>query len=142
MIGNAPALESIERGGYAEACARMACLLSRKGDTLPLARVEMRQDLAKEYASLLPEIALDQWRRVRGEQDIIVRHAPEEALSTLPRLLDDNGRERLLTLLERVLSDPRIQEAKMTGEQLAMAERVRAVLSRRPPGQVAVPIVR
>ncbi|MGH8639237.1 MAG: DUF3141 domain-containing protein, partial [Burkholderiales bacterium] len=127
------ALANMERGGYAEACARLACLVSRKGETLPLARVAMRQDLAKEYASLLPEIELDQWRRVRGEQDIIVRYAPEEALATLPKLLDDNGRERLLALLERVLSDPRIQESQLTGEQLTMTERVRAVLCGRPP---------
>jgi hypothetical protein len=136
------ALANIERGGYAEACARVACLVSRQGETLPLSRVTMRQDLVKDYASLLPEIALDQWRRIRGEQDIIVRYAPKQALETLLKLLDDSGRERLLTLLERVLSDSRIQESKLSAEQAAMAERVRAVLSRRPPAQLAVPIAR
>jgi hypothetical protein len=136
------ALGNIERGGYAEACARLACLVSRKGETLPLSRVTMRQDLAKEYAPLLPEIELDQWRRVRGEQEIIVRFAPEEALATLPKLLDDDGRERLLTLLERVLSDPRIQESKVTPEQMTTAERVRAVLAGESSPPIAIPIAR
>jgi len=131
------ALANIERGGYVEACARVACLVSRQGETLPLSRVTMRQDLVTEYASLLPDLPLDQWRRVRGEQEIIVRYAPDEAIATLPKLLDDKARERLLTLLERVFSDQRIQQSKPTAEQLTMLERVRAALSSNSPGPKA-----
>jgi pimeloyl-ACP methyl ester carboxylesterase len=123
------ALARIAEGGYTEAFARVAFLLSRKGEPLPLSRVTMRQDLAKDYANLIPDLALDQWRRIRGEQEIIARYAEDEAIATLPRLLDDDERERLLTLIERVTADKRIQQTKPTPEQIAMLQRIRAALS-------------
>jgi pimeloyl-ACP methyl ester carboxylesterase len=122
------ALAHIAQGGYIEAFARAAYLLSRKGEPLPLSRLTMRQELAKDYAYLVPELPLDQWRRIRGEQEIIVRYAPEESIETLPQLLEEEDRKRLLTLLERVLGDSRIQQSKPTDEQKAMVERVRNVL--------------
>jgi pimeloyl-ACP methyl ester carboxylesterase len=126
-------LKRIGQGGYTEAFARVAFLLSRKGEPLPLSRVTMRQDLAKDYANLLPDLPLDQWRRIRGEQEIIVRNAHDQAIATLPGLLDQDERERLLALIERVMSDKRIQQTKPTAEQLAMVERVRTVLSGSAP---------
>jgi hypothetical protein len=89
----------------------------------------MRQELVKEYANLVPDIPLDQWRRVRGEQEIIVKHDPERALATLPDLLDLEERERLLTLIDRVVTDKRVLAQKPTAEQMQMVERVRSVLS-------------
>ena len=47
----------------------------------------MRQELAKEYSDLLPTLPPDQWRRVRGEQEIIARYEPERSIATLPDLL-------------------------------------------------------
>ena len=132
------ALERIDKGGYTEAFARVAYLLARKGEPLPLSRVTMRQELAKDYAYLLPELPLDEWRRIRGEQEIIVRHAPEQAIATLPLLLDEDERLRMMTLLERVLADRRVQQAKPTAEQVAMLERVRRVLGA-PSKQTAEP---
>jgi hypothetical protein len=77
---------------------------------------------------------------MRGEQEIIVRYAPDQALATLPTLLDDQGdRKRLLALLERLEKDERVQGFAPTAAQLAMVERVRALLpvkasrSQRPP---------
>ena len=56
----------------------------------------MKQQLIKEYGDLLPTMTPDEWRRVRGEQEIIVRYEPERALATLPELLKAPGdRERL-----------------------------------------------
>jgi hypothetical protein len=124
------ALARISQGGYTEAFARIAYLLARrKGEPLPLSRVTMRQELAKEYAGLVPDIAIDQWRRIRGEQEIIVEHEPERAITTLPDLLDLEERERLLTLIERVVTDKRVLAEKPTAEQMEMVERVRNVLS-------------
>jgi hypothetical protein len=128
----AAALERIGRGGYTEAIARVAYLLGRHNEPLPLARLEMRQDLAREYADLLPDIPLDQWRRSRGEQEIIVRHAPEQAIATLPDLLGAEERRRLLVLLDRVAEDERILASKPTAEQIAMLQRVRAALGAQP----------
>jgi hypothetical protein len=127
------ALASITEGGYNEAFARVAYLLSRKGEPLPLSRLVMRKELAESYAGYVPEVPPDQWRRIRGEQEIIARYEPEQALGTLPTLLDNRAdRERLLTLLDKLMADERVQRAKPTPEQLAMLERIRAVLSGKP----------
>jgi hypothetical protein len=133
------ALASIAEGGYDEAFARVAFLLTREGATVPLSRLVMRKELAETYAGYLPEMPLDQWRRVRGEQEIIARYEPEQAISTLPALLDDPAvRERLLTLLDKLMADERVQTAQPTPEQLAMLERIRGVL-RGAPARAPLP---
>jgi len=77
----------------------------------------------------LPDLAPDQWRKIRGAQDIIVHYAPEQAVATLPRLLADPAdRDRLLTLLERLLTDPRLSSARPSAEQRAMLARLATVL--------------
>ena len=128
------ALASIREGGYAEAFARIAYLLTRHGD-LPLSRIAQRQEVVKDYADLMPALTLEQWRRVRGEQEIIARYEPDLAIETLADLLADRAdRERLLMLLEKLLADPRVQASRPSAEQLAMLERIRAVLNERPTG--------
>jgi len=122
-------LASIGEGGYPEAVARISFLLARKGEPLPLTRLALRKELATEFHDLLPEMPLDQWRRMRGEQEIIVRYEPERAIETLPMLLHgDTDRTRLMTLLHRVATDERIQQQKPTDGQLAMLSRIRRVL--------------
>jgi pimeloyl-ACP methyl ester carboxylesterase len=124
------ALASIGDGGYPEALARVACLLARKGEPLLLSRLQMKQELMAEYRDLLPSMPQDQWRRVRGEQEIIVRYEPEQALKTLPKLLADRAdREKLVTLVRRLLDDDRVQRAKPSSEQLAMIEHIGETLS-------------
>jgi hypothetical protein len=111
----------------------VAFLLTRKGEPLPLSRLVMRDELAKAYAGYLPDLPPDQWRPVRGEQEIIARYEPEQAIATLPALLGDHTeRERLLTLLDKLMADKRVQMAQPTPEQLAMLDRIRAVLSTEP----------
>jgi pimeloyl-ACP methyl ester carboxylesterase len=128
------ALDSISQGGYNEAFARVAFLITRKGETLPLSLLLMREELAATYASYVPDLPRDQWRRIRGEQEIIARYEPERALGTLPALLSDPAdRERLLTLLDKVIADPRVQASRPTPEQLAMFDRIHLVLSEAPP---------
>jgi len=123
------ALASIAEGGYPEALARVACLLARKGEPLLLSRLQMKQELMSEYGELLPAMPLDQWRRIRGEQEIIVRYEPEQALATLPKLLaKPEDRARLVTLVQRLLADERVQRAKPSHEQLAMVEHIGDVL--------------
>ncbi len=119
------ALESIGEGGYPEALARVACHLARKGEPMLLSRLQVKRELMAEYADLLPAMPPDQWRRIRGEQDIVVRYAPAEAMATLPRLLrDEADRVRLVTLVRRLLADERVQRAKPSTEQLAMVESI------------------
>jgi pimeloyl-ACP methyl ester carboxylesterase len=131
------ALAAIAQGGYPEALARVAFLLARKGEPLPLSRLQLKQELIAEYHELIPVLAPDDARRIRGEQEIIVRYEPERAIETLPALLADRAdRDRLLLLLDRLLTDKRVQHTDPTPEQVAMLARVRAVLdsaaSRRP----------
>lgn len=124
------ALASIEQGGYPEALARVACLLARKGEPVLLSRLRTKAALIDDYRELLPAMPPDQWRRVRGEQEIIVRYAPEEALSTLPALLRDaEARRKLDRLVEHLQADPRVRRAAPTAEQRAMLDEIRRVLA-------------
>ena len=123
------ALAAVDEGGYADALARAACLLARKGEPLPLARLELKAELVREYAALFPPLAADEWRAIRGRQQIICRHAPEQALASLPRLLAAAGdRRRFAAVLDALLADPRIQAARATPAQRAMVQRIRALL--------------
>ena len=142
------ALASIEEGGYPEALARMGALLNADGETIPLAHLELRRDLLEDYAEYLPPVSREQMRRIRGEQDIIVRHEPERALDTLPKLLADPAdRERAIELLARLLADPRVITRRWSAGQLARAEALmRAIgadpspvlrLAKREPGRAA-----
>jgi len=124
------ALARIAEGGYVEALARIAFLLSRHGEPLPLSRLELRDELAADYADWLPRVAPHAWRRIRGEQEIIARFEPEQALQTLPRLVAARAdRQRLLALLEKLSGDERVHDAVPTAEQAAMYARIRELLS-------------
>ena len=119
------ALASIEKGGFNEALARVGSLLARRGAPLPLANLAIKHDLAAKYRDLLPDFAPDEWRRIRGEQDIIVRYEPEKAIAALPKLLSKSGdRLRLVTLVRMMLSDERMRHFEPTTEQLAMIENI------------------
>jgi pimeloyl-ACP methyl ester carboxylesterase len=123
------ALAAIGEGGYAAATARVAFLLARKGEPLPLSRLQLKKELISDYKDLLPAIPMDEARRVRGEQELVVRYEPEQAVATLPQLLPDKAdRERLLSLLDRVLADQRVQKMKPSPAQLAMLQRIRDAL--------------
>jgi len=121
----AEALASIDQGGYPEALARVAAMLARSGEPLPLSSLQLKQELMADYGDLLPSVPPDQWRRTRGEQEIIVRYEPEKALATLPKLLANPAdRQRLVTLVRALLADERIQRAKPSIQQLSMIEHV------------------
>jgi hypothetical protein len=132
------ALGAIDEGGYAEALARVACLLARRGEPLLLSRLQLKQELLAEYRDLIPALTPEQWRRIRGEQEIIVRYEPEKALASLPQLLADRrDRERLVTLIERLLADDRVQHAKPSTEQLAMVQHIGDTLAVRANASVS-----
>jgi hypothetical protein len=121
----AEALAAIDQGGYPEALARVAAMLAKSGEPLPLATLVLKQELMADYADLLPSTPPDEWRRIRGEQEIIVRYEPEQALATLPKLLADPvDRQRLVTLVRKLLADERIRRAKPSTQQLSMIEHV------------------
>ncbi len=127
------ALAAIALGGYAEAVARAGALLARKGQPLPLSRLQMKKELLADYKGFLPELPADSVRRIRGEQDIIVAYEPDAAIASLPQLLTGmEDRKRFLTLLDRLSADPRVLADGVTPEQAATLERIRSVLSTGP----------
>jgi pimeloyl-ACP methyl ester carboxylesterase len=127
------ALASIDKGGYPEAFARVGFLVTRRGD-VPLSRLEAGEQMVKDYKAFLPDVPLEQMRRIAGEQEIIATYETEKAIAALPALLPDRkDRQRLLTLLDRLESDPRIRHDGLTPAQQTMLERVR--LSLRVPSR-------
>jgi hypothetical protein len=95
-----------------------------------------------DYRDLLPAMSLDEARRVRGEQELIVRYEPEKAIATLAQLLPEKAdRQRLLSLMERLLADQRVQKFKPLPEQVSMLERIRVAVG--PAGRArARPVAR
>jgi pimeloyl-ACP methyl ester carboxylesterase len=133
------ALASIDKGGYPEALARVGFLLAHRDEPLPLSRLQLASDLLQDYRDLLPDLPRDEARRIGGEQEIIVRYEPDKAVETLPVLLAQRkDRDRLLTLLERVLRDKRVQRIQPSPEQTAMLARIRRVLG--PAGRRPAPV--
>jgi hypothetical protein len=123
------ALASIDKGGYPEALARVGFLMAHEDAPFPLSRLELAHELLDDYHDLLPDLPLDQVRRIAGEQEIIARYEPERAVETLPLLLSERtDRNRLLTLLDRVLADPRVLRIEPTAQQQAMLVSIRRVL--------------
>mgnify|MGYP007118306332 CR=1 FL=1 len=128
------ALASIDKGGYVEALSRAGYLLERKGIPIPLARLELKQELMEKFKDLLPEIEPDQRRRIRGEQEIICRYEPDKAIDTIPKLLaDPNDRKRFKTLLDQLLADPRFAPENLTQEQLDMVGRIQGAIAPENP---------
>ena len=124
------ALAAIDHGGYPEALARVASLLASGDETIPLGRVERKQELGREYGSLLPRLSPEESRRIRGEQDIIVRYAREQAIATLPHLVANPAdRERLLKLLNVVAADRRLLGREPRTGDAKVVEAVRSVLT-------------
>ena len=84
------------------------------------------QELATEYREVLPRLPPDEWRRIRGEQQIIVLTNPRGRSRPCPRLLPRRGdRERLVRLVRALLADERMrQTSSPTGEQLAMIDSI------------------
>ena len=128
------ALASIDKGGYPEALARVAFLMAHRDEPLPLSRLHLAHELVDDYRELLPELPLDELRRIGGVQEIIARYEPERAVATLPTLLAQPAeRDRLLALLARVLADKRVQKVRPSARQKAMLVRIRATLGAAPP---------
>jgi hypothetical protein len=103
-----------------------------------LDRLELREELRQDYAELLPALDPADWRRLRGEQELLCRHAQDLALATLPGLLVDAAeRRRFLALVDRLAGDARLQGMVLSAEQKAMAARLRQLL-RAPVGRKRV----
>ena len=124
------ALASIEHGGYVEALARVAFLLMRKGEPLPLSRLELRKELLPDYRGLpaghVPARLAQDPRRAGNHRALRAAIGPSPRF---PSLLDDPAdRERLVTLLEKLTADRRVHASPATAAQVAMMGRIREAL--------------
>ena len=91
--------------------------------------MELKAELVRDYADLLPPLAVKPWKDIRGRQEIISRYESDRAVQTLPALLASaEDRQRFLGLLDRLLADPRLPTGRATAAQRAMLQRIRAVL--------------
>lgn len=125
----AEALAAINEGGYVEALTRLGALYQTKGEPLPLAHVQLKQELLGEYADLLPDLPRDVVRRIRGEQDVICFYEREAAIAAMPTLLSNAAdRKRFLTLLEKVETDRRFLATQPSAQQLALLRQLRQLL--------------
>lgn len=128
------ALGAIDAGGYAAALARVAELLAPHGLRVPLARFERKAELIREYAELLPDLPVYDWKLMRGRQAVIVRYEPERALKTLGCLLaDPTDRERFLAVLDHIEHDRQFCP-EPTPDQKRVAHQIREMLGEEPPG--------
>lgn len=136
------ALGKLSDGGYTEAAARLGFLLHRHGAPMPLSRLELRVDLAKDLAHLMPSGAPDELRRIRGEQEIIVSFEPDKAISSLPTLLQrDEDRVRMLALLAALTDEPRVRAMQLTQDQEQMIRRIREAIAPTPSERkITVPL--
>ena len=127
------ALAAIEEGGYAEAVARVAYLLLRKGEPLMLSWLERKEAFVAEHADLMPAVTREEWRRIRGEQEIIARYAPDKAIATLPKLLaDPDDRERMRALLDLLGAEAQRMKREPTAEQVAMFTELGRTIEAKP----------
>jgi len=94
------ALASIEKGGYAEAVARIGALVGRFAGAIPLYRLEMAEEFVKTD-KVLSKLSEDQMRHLRSEAGVMALLEPERTLRALPLLLlKKEDRERVLSLLD------------------------------------------
>ena len=123
------ALAAIDQGGYPEAIARVGALVAPENGSMSLERLHLRNQLISELKELLPDHTLEQQRRIRGRQSIIVRYEPQRALETLPKLVKNpEDKRRLLSVIDRLLSDPRVQGLETTDQQKLMLDTISSVL--------------
>ena len=132
-------MAAIDKGGYPEALARVAFLMAHKDEPLPLSRLQLAHDLLDEYRDFLPELPTRRGathRRRAGNHRSL--RAGQGGRRRYPSSLrNPKDRERLLTLLDRVLADKRVQRIQPSPEQTAMLARIRQVLTSQPGGKRA-----
>jgi pimeloyl-ACP methyl ester carboxylesterase len=118
------ALARIAEGGYAEAVVRMMILLARARGGVRRSRLARSQALLTGEAPFAEMTSAARQALIR-EQTLVVEMAPEEALSTLPKLLPSPAeRRRALDTVEGVAGP----EEELGEPAMAMLGRLRGAL--------------
>jgi pimeloyl-ACP methyl ester carboxylesterase len=128
------AITAIGTGGYPEAIALMGALVGRGAGRIRLERLEMIDHFVRSD-EVLSKLSRNEVRRIKAEQAVVAELEPERGLHSLPKLLaNPKDRRRAIAVLDEAATT-----AELTGDQLAMIERLRAILAiepaRRPQGK-------
>jgi pimeloyl-ACP methyl ester carboxylesterase len=122
------ALSAIDKGGYAEAIARIAILVGREAEVIPIRRLEFVDKLIHSD-EIMSKMSEDELRRTRNEQGVIVEFEPRHALESLPGLLtNDADKQKVLSILERAKA-----ELGLNQKQIAIIEKVRKLVGSSSP---------
>ncbi len=126
------ALDAIEQGGFIEALSRTISLLELQGEVLTLHNLEQACAVITRYKNLLPKRPPEEYRRIRGEQQIICRYERKQALETLPVLLSRaEDRTRYLKWLDILETDETITHSGRLGKsQQRLLDKIRNMLKR------------
>jgi tellurite resistance protein len=113
------ALESIGKGGYAEALALIGALIGRGAGRIPIARLEL-VDRFVRTDEVLSRLSTEEVRRIKAEQAVVAELEPERGLQSLPKLLSKpSDRRRALEVL-----DEAVVVVELTDAQKTMLDRV------------------
>jgi hypothetical protein len=117
------ALAAIDKGGYAEAVARIGSLTAQYAAPIPLYTLEKASELVRSD-EILSKLTEKQIRRIRSEAGVLALLEPEATLQALPKLLaDPKDRRRALEVLQWGL-----ELDGVTAEQREILGRIHEVL--------------
>lgn len=120
------ALTGIDKGGYPEAIARIAALVGKEAEAIPVQRLEFADKFIRSD-KIVSKMSEDELRRIRDEQVVIVEFEPRRALDSLPNLLaNDAVKQKVLLVLEKVIA-----ELGLNQKQISIIEKIRKVLGSR-----------
>jgi len=127
------ALSRITEGGFTDAAVRTALFALRLGGQQSrLSTLKQIRELVGQDVGLL-DLPVDDARALILRQSIIVDHAPEQALATLPALLPNpDDRARLIGLVDRLA-----QNIRLKPEQSAFIPELKRILA---PEAATVPV--
>nr|WP_294556952.1 DUF3141 domain-containing protein [uncultured Rhodopila sp.] len=118
------ALMNLTRGGYPEGVIRMLILIAKARGSVRQSRLE-RSNAILQYAEPFKSMGDAIRSHVITEQSLIVDFEPEQAIVTLPSLLDTaEERSRAIALVEQIAGDV----AEMNEATVQMLARIRDVL--------------
>jgi Protein of unknown function (DUF3141) len=100
------ALQSVGRGGYAEAVIRMLVLMAHSRGSVRQSRLERSNEILQR-AEPFQSLGYGERTRMIREQTLIIDFEPKGAVAALPTLLPDIAdRNRAIALVEEIAGDP------------------------------------
>ncbi|MEM9101691.1 MAG: DUF3141 domain-containing protein [Pseudomonadota bacterium] len=123
------ALSRANEGGYAAAVSRIALLLYRADMPVLGDGLKIKKSFMNAYTHLIPALSMEERNKIRGLQNIIIKHDKEKAIQTLPNLLKNiEDRDKLMSFIN-LLQEYSDAYQVTTLEQLNTLEKIKKRLS-------------